>query len=222
MTSNTTTSVDFTKTRSKNYKVLLDAALRLYATRGLDVVSVHEVAAEAGVTHGTAYKYFRSRDDIQQAVCMRLISDMVEYVKNARATVNDPAERISIEIRTSLGACARNHDWGKLFLRFSIFAPDFDKVTQPALRDLRAGLDTGRFRYGTESAALAFLTGAITLGMRPIVFNVAQPHHEAEVARLVLTGLGVPPTEAQRIVSLPLPEIPEIVCFEESSKVSPD
>lgn len=44
------------------------AFVRLVAARGLDAVSLAEVAAEAGVSERTLYRHYASRDDLLQAV----------------------------------------------------------------------------------------------------------------------------------------------------------
>ncbi|MEA2125612.1 MAG: hypothetical protein QOI80_2394 [Solirubrobacteraceae bacterium] len=51
----------------RNRTRLLDAARTLFAERGLDV-SMDDIAREAGVGVGTAYRRFRSRDEIVDAL----------------------------------------------------------------------------------------------------------------------------------------------------------
>lgn len=50
---------------------LLDIALALFAERGVENVSIKDLAAEAGVAQGLIYHYFRSKDDLLAAVFQR-------------------------------------------------------------------------------------------------------------------------------------------------------
>ena len=55
------------KKRSRTRQTLLDAALRVLAESG-EGFSLTEVAARAGVSHGTFYNYFRDREELMDAL----------------------------------------------------------------------------------------------------------------------------------------------------------
>ena len=59
----------------RNRRRLLDAARTLFAQRGLEV-SLDDIAREAGVGVGTAYRRFRSRDEIVDALFDERLADM--------------------------------------------------------------------------------------------------------------------------------------------------
>ena len=49
---------------AENRRTILDAASRLFRTRGFDTVTVADVMKAAGLTHGGFYGYFKSKDDL--------------------------------------------------------------------------------------------------------------------------------------------------------------
>jgi AcrR family transcriptional regulator len=51
---------------------VLDAALQLFSERGYHNVSMHEIAKEAEFAIGTLYKFFRSKEDLYQALILEL------------------------------------------------------------------------------------------------------------------------------------------------------
>jgi AcrR family transcriptional regulator len=59
----------------RNRTRLLEAARTLFAERGLDV-SMDDIAREAGVGVGTAYRRFRSRDEIVEALFDERLADV--------------------------------------------------------------------------------------------------------------------------------------------------
>jgi AcrR family transcriptional regulator len=70
----------------RNRKRLLDAARTLFAERGLDV-SMDDIADAAGVGVGTAYRRFRSREEIIDALFDERLAEMQA---RARAAEEDP------------------------------------------------------------------------------------------------------------------------------------
>ena len=62
------------KKRSRTRQTLLDAALRVLAENG-EGFSVTEVAARAGVSHGTFYNYFRDRDELMDALVLYSVEE---------------------------------------------------------------------------------------------------------------------------------------------------
>jgi TetR/AcrR family transcriptional regulator len=50
--------------RESRQRFILDAARRLFASRGIEEATMEEIAAEVGYTRRTLYAYFRSREEI--------------------------------------------------------------------------------------------------------------------------------------------------------------
>ncbi len=57
---------------------LIDAALAVFAERGFRAASLEEVARQAGVSKGTVYLYFASKDDLFRAMVERKIVVLLE------------------------------------------------------------------------------------------------------------------------------------------------
>jgi AcrR family transcriptional regulator len=49
-------------------KMLVRAAIRVFARKGFHAARVADIAEEAGVAHGLLYHYFRSKDDVLEAI----------------------------------------------------------------------------------------------------------------------------------------------------------
>jgi AcrR family transcriptional regulator len=84
---------------------ILDAAERLFAERGYDLVTVRDVAAAAGVTHPLIYYHWGSKRDLLAAVLVRNQT----RVRDLAADLTDPREAILAIIRDYL-------DQGRLYL----------------------------------------------------------------------------------------------------------
>ena len=54
--------------RRKRVQDLIDAGLNLFLERGIEAVTIDEVAREAGMAKGNFYRYFRDKADLVEAV----------------------------------------------------------------------------------------------------------------------------------------------------------
>lgn len=89
-----------TKSADERKNEILDAAERLFATKGYDETSTSTILDEVGIARGTLYYHFKSKEDILDAVIMRMVCRMLE---EARKAANDKSigilERIPMTIK---------------------------------------------------------------------------------------------------------------------------
>src|SRR5438046_6785295 len=84
-------------------QVIADEAMRLFATRGFDHVTVAEVAAAADVSDKTVYNYFPSKEDLFFDEVPARQAALVAAIRNRR-----PGESISGALhRLQAGECRR-------------------------------------------------------------------------------------------------------------------
>ena len=81
---------------------ILDAAGRCFARCGVPGTSVGDVAAEAGCSRPTIYRYFEDRDGLRTAFVEREAGRIGEDVAEVIARVDDPGERLVIGIIEAL------------------------------------------------------------------------------------------------------------------------
>ena len=195
-----------TRARDRTRRLLLDAALRVFARKGAGAAAIHEVAAEAGVSNGTFYNYFRTREELLAAASVSLVERLFVDTTAASVGVTDPAERVAIGVRRFILKALEDPTWGAALLRVwasSAILVDYAKT--PLAGDLRRGKRSGRLRYRSEGAAIDLVQGAVLAGMRTVLERRAGVEHAGAVAALVLRGLGVDPDEADAIAGKTLP-----------------
>ena len=72
---------------------LIDAAERLFAEKGLEAVSLRQLAGDLGVSAMTPYRYFRDKDEMLAAVRARGFDRFAEALETAFARPGTPDER---------------------------------------------------------------------------------------------------------------------------------
>ncbi|MBP8309617.1 MAG: TetR/AcrR family transcriptional regulator, partial [Burkholderiaceae bacterium] len=73
---------------------LIAAALDLFVERGFAATRLDEVAARAGVSKGTLYLYFDSKEDLFKAVIRETIVPLLSDFQRSIEGVDDPAPQV--------------------------------------------------------------------------------------------------------------------------------
>jgi len=85
---------------------LLGAAVRVFARKGFHASRVGDIAEEAGVAHGLLYHYFKSKDQVLEAVFHENWSILIARIQSVEETDEPAADQIrhiaAIVLRTWL------------------------------------------------------------------------------------------------------------------------
>lgn len=84
---------------------ILDAARRLFTTKGYDSSSIDEIAAAARVTSGALYHHFRGKREIMRAVFETLEAELKDRVTAAGEGAKAPSEAMRQALRALFDAC---------------------------------------------------------------------------------------------------------------------
>ncbi len=194
--------------RARTRSSIVEAALRLFARKGVGATAIHEIAEEAGVSNGSFYNYFRTREEVLDAGVRLLAKRLTDDISASYADVDDPAERVAIGSRRFMLKALAEPGWGAAVLRVWNSTPLMAKrVSDAAVKDLRSGRRKGRFSFTNERAAVDVLQGTVLAGMRTMLEGGAGEEHAEAVAMMILRGLGLPSAEAKEIARRPLPPL---------------
>src|ERR1700760_2391444 len=69
---------------------LIQAASQLFRERGVDNVSVPELMATTGMTHGGFYRHFASKDELASLACAHAFEEQIEGLHEFARTAEDP------------------------------------------------------------------------------------------------------------------------------------
>jgi len=186
---------------------ILDAAFEAFAERGYTATRLEDVAARAGVTKGTIYVYFPTKEklfeDMVRSHSAGLLADADTFVANAKGP---SAEKLRALLHFLYGRCVEDRR-GREILRFMIAdGKSFPQLVAEHYRDfviplmgvvsalLEEGVTTGQFRadIGRESVRIV-IAPTLFLGVIRLIFGDAPPvDEEAYVAShidLALRGL---------------------------------
>ena len=187
---------------------ILDAALDCFAERGFAATRLEDVAARAGVTKGTAYLYFESKEELFKAVVRAFVVPTIEHIEEAVEGTGPAAERVErvVAAWVEKGYGGRIGALPKLMIAEAGNFPELarfyrDEVVLRVLRLitglLRRGIEQGEFReVDVEQAAFCVIAPLMvaTLLKHSLGRSEAMPIDVAALAKchvdLLLRGLA--------------------------------
>ncbi|VAX29677.1 hypothetical protein MNBD_IGNAVI01-3186 [hydrothermal vent metagenome] len=113
------TKEQFKEIREKTKQNIIDAALKLFAQRGYYGTSIADIAKEAGVSKGLAYNYFKSKNELAEAIFSQLYIFFDQYDK-LFAEVTDPYKLLELMIKGTFKHLRENEEFWKLYTSFAL------------------------------------------------------------------------------------------------------
>lgn len=105
---------------------ILAAATKVFGNKGFDATLMDEIARAAGLAKGTLYLYFKSKDEIYQAVVRQSLAELDELTRQHVDAVPDFAGKYAAFIRVRIAFWQEQHSLYRVILSMSR-APQYRK-----------------------------------------------------------------------------------------------
>ncbi|MFI9812533.1 TetR/AcrR family transcriptional regulator [Saccharothrix variisporea] len=189
---------------------LIDAARRILAGDTHSTASIQDITDAADVGFGSFYNHFSSKAELFETAVSEVLEELGQLLDELSTTVDDPAVAFAQSLRLATRHGISLPETAQVLVRHGMAYIDADAGLAPrALRDIEAGVASGRFLVRDTRLALATTAGALLA-----VLHLSLTHPDAvtdatcdEAAEQLLRMLGVPPEEAHEIATAPLPAL---------------
>jgi len=158
-----------TKSGPDKRRLILDAAVRVFARQGFHACRVSDIADEAGVAYGLVYHYFASKDEVLDTLFLERWNVMLELIREVDAKPLPVREKLGAI--TSFIVDSYRHD------------PDLMKVI--IVEVTRAANSFGQTHLGQIREAYELIGEIVTKAQEEGVFK---PEIEARFAAMAFYG----------------------------------
>ena len=149
-------------------RTILDAAVRVFARKGFHASRVGDIAEEAGVAHGLLYHYFKSKDQVLEAVFHDNWSILLARIASVEETDEPAADQLrhitAIVLRTWLHLPDVVRVVIREFGRSPELAERIGDLAQPInsiARVIERGIERGEFMKVDPRVAATVVYGSI-------------------------------------------------------------
>jgi AcrR family transcriptional regulator len=158
--------------KQERRKQILDAAETVFTERGMDKARMDDIVHESGLSKGSLYWYFKSKDDIIQALLDRVFIDEMREAEALIHAQGSSSERLRVFIANLVQEYKRFEKMLPLAYEFVALAARskvirqtivgyFERYTAILAEIVRQGVETGEFKHGH---ALVHRSGTCGLG----------------------------------------------------------
>jgi TetR/AcrR family transcriptional regulator, fatty acid metabolism regulator protein len=144
---------------------ILDASVKVFATKGFHASRVGDIAEEAGIAYGLVYHYYKSKEDLLETIFRTTWTEMLARVREVQEADVPAAEAVRQVTALLLRTWRRDPDLVRVLVREVTRSPhvqqEIEEITHAmqALEDIvRKGQETGEFRNDLDPrlAAVVF------------------------------------------------------------------
>jgi len=202
-----TNRLDRRKARTR--AALIRAAQTLIA-QGRTNVPILEITQEADVGMGSFYNHFETKEQLFEAAIEAVMDAYGQLLDQLTAHISDPAEVFACSFRLTGRLYRREPELSRVLLNNVLRLLSAEDGLAPRVRrDIAAAVDAGRFDVEDLDVAVTMAAGAL-LALGQLLHD--QPDRDVDetvdrVAEDLLRMFGVPRRRAQRISTLPLPDL---------------
>ena len=195
---------DQTKAQEDKRRLLLDAAVRVFARKGYHAARVGDIAEEAGVAYGLLYHYFSSKEEVLRNVFRETWRALIATIESVERGEDTPREQLRKVAEILLRSWKRDPDLVRVLVlevtRSQLLAGEMDEIVASfsviqaivergqADGSLRDDLDARLASYVFYGAIDELLTGWV-LGRLP-ASNEDLARAERTVVEIVAGGLA--------------------------------
>jgi AcrR family transcriptional regulator len=178
---------------------------------GPESVTIQSVTEGADIGQGTFYNYFKSRDELVDAVIRHVVENLGRRLDALTRDMTDAAEIYSFSLRHLMHTAVSDPVWGWFMVRLGIAQDGLLEALGPrASRDIKIGIDSGRFVLHDVGLASAMTFGSMLAVMHDYLDGDRKEDPSSGYAAMLLRMVGISPADAEEIAHRPLPPLPEL------------
>lgn len=188
--------------RSRTQARLMDAAVSLFAQRGVDAASVLEITEAAKVANGTFYNYFKDKEEIVDAVYRSVTETLTENMLTILDRLNDGAEQIALGTIWFTETVSTEPHWGWMMINALEERTDLRERSQRIIaKYIGNGLEQKRFTVQCTPLLLALFISVLVGSIRARLENPTEETRDIGLlaAEMHLRMLGMSPKQSRAI-----------------------
>ena len=191
--------------RARMHRKLIEAALIVFAEKGVDASIIDDVIAAAGVSRGTFYNYFRSNTELLIATSEELANEIADRIEASLDGAAPSVVSLATGLRLFLDVVGRFPLLGRFVTRVG-----FQAESQTALiflypaKHIAEAVRRGELVGVDAAMALDVVIGCTLVVVARLSTGAVAPGYITNMLGMMMGALSVPAERATEIVTRPI------------------
>ncbi len=145
-------------------RLILNAAVRVFARKGYHASRVSDIAEEAGVAHGLLYHYFRSKEELLETIFRETWGDVLGAVRIVEESGESAYDQLAGVAKILLRAWRRDPDLVRVLVREVMRSShlqrrvdEIDEAFAGLERIIARGQEHGEFRADVDPRMVSYV-----------------------------------------------------------------
>ncbi|MCP5087650.1 MAG: TetR/AcrR family transcriptional regulator [Rhodobacteraceae bacterium] len=187
--------------KERTKAILLDGIVETIAQYGLGGTTIKEIIEVAGVSHGTFYNHFESRDEAIRCAASWVASEVIEKVILSSERPEKDDEAVVAAIYAFMAAAIAVPAWGKILSEtVEMLSSNVDGSSEKLEEQIKRGVSNGVFRVSVTPLLSLQVRAIQALAIRTSDNASKSNESLGETCEAVLRLLGRTPDEARAAV----------------------
>ena len=188
---------------------ILAVAGELFAERGVDGVTIDDIAEAADIARRSFYHHFDSKHEVLVPIARAHTKTLNRRIDRLVEKIEDPAEMMATGIRQGLREISAD-PLCRWFVLHSGLPHErlYEGMGESGMRDAARAIEAGRFRVTNAEVIQLLVSGAFIAVMSARVDGRLEDEDLDDAVEHLLRMLGLDTHEAHDIAHRPLPPLP--------------
>lgn len=188
--------------KKQRHEAIIDAAEKVFFSKGLENASMEMVAKEAGLGKGTLYLYFKSKNELYRAILYRAFVSLKKQFLEAINPQSSGLDGIKAVLVVYLKFYYEQHDYFNAILYFQndlfnlksmasdekIYLGEGIAIIELVIELIERGKQDGSIRQDLEASQTAYVFWGQTMGVLQLVQKkmiIVEHYHQLKAEQLI-------------------------------------
>ncbi|WP_299454521.1 TetR/AcrR family transcriptional regulator [uncultured Microscilla sp.] len=189
--------------KKQRYEAIVDAAEKVFFSKGIDNASMDQVAKQAGLGKGTLYLYFESKNALYRAILYRAFATLKKQFEEALDEENTGFENMKTILRVYLDFFYNHPHYFNAILHFQndlfnldamaseqqIYLAEGVAIIELGAQLIEKGQQDGSIRNDLKAIEAAYVFWGQTMGVLQLVqkkMAIVTHYHQLEADQLIV------------------------------------
>ena len=178
----------------------MDAAVTVFAKRGLEAAAISEITSLAKLANGTFYYHFTDKAELVDAVAHEVAAALVNQVDDAIRRVESGVERIALATQYFIRLAAAESEWGRIVIQALTDMGEFGtKISRGIRKDIAIAVSQRQLDVEMTDLLITSLLAVVAMALREKLKRPKDQTIEQWAAETLLLILGLSRKEARAL-----------------------